>query len=278
MHDSVRGLFYASQDVGEEYYRLPWADRETAIKPGIDQTFYTGWNALAAESLLRAYTLLGQPTYLAVAARVLDMLWMQSWSLERGLCHVANDVVEQPPLLGDQVFFLRALLAGYQTTGDSEYLNRALAVGQTIQDIFTAPEGGYYDLPVPSGGHGDKPVLENSLLAEAWLILTNLTNKDTYLALARNTLESFQNTAPHSSYSGARGILHFVPEQLESHHYAFHVTDDEFDGIYERVKAKGLAYGSGPTTDTDGRVGDRRGGRALYFREINGHLLEVMTA
>ncbi len=75
-----------------------------------------------------------------------------------------------------------------------------------------------------------------------------------------------------------QGILHFVPEQLESHHYAFHVTDDEFDGIYERVKAKGLAYGSGPTTDTDGRVGDRRGGRALYFREINGHLLEVMTA
>lgn len=48
-------------------------------------------------------------------------------------------------------------------------------------------------------------MLENSLLAGAWLILTNLTNKDTYLALARNTLESFQNTAPHSSYSGARG-------------------------------------------------------------------------
>ncbi len=75
-----------------------------------------------------------------------------------------------------------------------------------------------------------------------------------------------------------QGILHFVPEQLENHHYAFHVTDDEFDGIFERVKAKGLVYGSGPTTDTDGRVGDRRGGRALYFREINGHLLEVMTA
>ena len=205
LHDSDRGLFHASQNAGEEYYHMPWVDREVAIGPSIDRTFYTGWNALAAESLLRAYTVLGRPTYLAVAARVLDVLWMQSWSLERGLCHVANDTVEQPPLLEDQVFFLRALLAGYQATGDSEYLNRALAVGQTIQDIFTAPEGGYYDLPVPSGGHGDKPVLENSLLAEAWLILTNLTNKDTYLALARNTLESFQNTAPHSSYSGARG-------------------------------------------------------------------------
>ena len=75
-----------------------------------------------------------------------------------------------------------------------------------------------------------------------------------------------------------RGILHFVPEQLESHHYAFHVTDEEFDGIFRRVKAKGLAYGSGPTTETDGQVADRRGGRAFYFRERNGHLLEVMTA
>ncbi len=75
-----------------------------------------------------------------------------------------------------------------------------------------------------------------------------------------------------------RGLLHFVPEQLESHHYAFYVTDEEFDGIFGRVKAKGLVYGSSPNTETDGQVGDRRGGRALYFREINGHLLEVMTA
>ena len=75
-----------------------------------------------------------------------------------------------------------------------------------------------------------------------------------------------------------RGILRFVPEKLESHHYAFHVTDEEFDGIFVRVKAKGLAYGSGPTNDTDSRIADRRGGRAFYFRELNGHLLEVMTA
>ena len=69
-----------------------------------------------------------------------------------------------------------------------------------------------------------------------------------------------------------------MPEQLESHQYVFYVSDEEFDGIFERVKTKGLVYGSGPTTDTDGRVGDRRGGRALYFRELNGHGLEVMTA
>ena len=75
-----------------------------------------------------------------------------------------------------------------------------------------------------------------------------------------------------------RELLHFVPEKLESHHYAFHVNDEEFDAIFGRVKAKGLIYGSGPYANTDGEVGHRRGGRAIYFKEINGHLLEVMTA
>jgi catechol 2,3-dioxygenase-like lactoylglutathione lyase family enzyme len=42
-----------------------------------------------------------------------------------------------------------------------------------------------------------------------------------------------------------RGILHFVPEQLESHHYAFHVIDEEFDGILRRVQAKGWPTAAG---------------------------------
>ncbi len=75
-----------------------------------------------------------------------------------------------------------------------------------------------------------------------------------------------------------RGILHYVPEALENHHYAFVVSDAEFDGILGRIQQRKLAYGSGPASDTDGRVADRRGGKALYFRDPNGHLYEVMTA
>jgi catechol 2,3-dioxygenase-like lactoylglutathione lyase family enzyme len=60
-------------------------------------------------------------------------------------------------------------------------------------------------------------------------------------------------------------------------HYAFHVSDAEFEGIFEKVKAKGLAYGSGPFNHTDGQIYTRRGGRGFYFEDPNGHLLEVMT-
>jgi catechol 2,3-dioxygenase-like lactoylglutathione lyase family enzyme len=63
----------------------------------------------------------------------------------------------------------------------------------------------------------------------------------------------------------------------QSHHYAFHISDAEFDAIYQRVKSKELPYGSGPYNHTDGKIYTRRGGRGFYFEDPNGHLLEVMT-
>ena len=205
MHDSDRGFFYASQDAGEEYYRLPWVNRDLAVKPAIDRTFYTGWNAVAAECWIKAFSILNQPTYLAIATRILDLLGKQSWSSDRGLSHVVGNSGEQPRLLEDQVLFLRALLSCHQVTGNLTYLDKAIAAGETLQRIFMAPDGGYHDVPVTSGGYGDKPVLENSLLAEAWLVLSHLTGDEAYLGLARNTIETFLDIAPDSSYSGVRG-------------------------------------------------------------------------
>jgi catechol 2,3-dioxygenase-like lactoylglutathione lyase family enzyme len=63
----------------------------------------------------------------------------------------------------------------------------------------------------------------------------------------------------------------------KSHHYAFHVSDAEFEAIFGRLKARRLAYGSGPDKHSDGRMYTRRGGRGVYFKDPNGHLLEIMT-
>ena len=66
-------------------------------------------------------------------------------------------------------------------------------------------------------------------------------------------------------------------EEIASHHYAFHVSDAEYEAILARVKARGLAYGSEPDEPANGRVNRRRGGRGFYFEDPAGHLLEVMT-
>jgi catechol 2,3-dioxygenase-like lactoylglutathione lyase family enzyme len=66
-------------------------------------------------------------------------------------------------------------------------------------------------------------------------------------------------------------------EKFEPHHYAFKVSEPEFDAIFGRVEAEGIAYGSGPRSPDDMTINHRRGGRGVYFKDPNGHLLELLT-
>jgi catechol 2,3-dioxygenase-like lactoylglutathione lyase family enzyme len=91
-------------------------------------------------------------------------------------------------------------------------------------------------------------------------------------------------------YEGAAG--HFAPvrindtlvldfdtrETFEPHHYAFKIGDPDFDAIFQRIESEGIAYGSGPRSPDDMAINHRRGGRGVYFKDPNGHLLEVLTA
>ena len=69
----------------------------------------------------------------------------------------------------------------------------------------------------------------------------------------------------------------FHPEAGRSLHYAFHVSDAEFEDIFKRVKGKKIPYGSEPDDHENGKINTRRGGRGFYFEDPYGHLLEVMT-
>ena len=66
-------------------------------------------------------------------------------------------------------------------------------------------------------------------------------------------------------------------ENFQSQHYAFLVTDEEFDAILGRVQAEGIPYGSGPTSQDDMEINHRHMGRGFYFRDSDGHSWEVIT-
>ncbi|QIR41791.1 VOC family protein (plasmid) [Tolypothrix sp. PCC 7910] len=65
---------------------------------------------------------------------------------------------------------------------------------------------------------------------------------------------------------------------FESHHYAFHVSDEEFDAIFARIKDKGIEYSSDPMHHNKGEINHRKGGRGFYFDDPNGHNLELLTS
>ena len=66
-------------------------------------------------------------------------------------------------------------------------------------------------------------------------------------------------------------------EQFERHHYAFHVSDAEFDQIFAQIQAEDIPYGSGPRALDDMQINHRRGGRGVYFRDPDDHVLELLT-
>jgi catechol 2,3-dioxygenase-like lactoylglutathione lyase family enzyme len=64
---------------------------------------------------------------------------------------------------------------------------------------------------------------------------------------------------------------------IASQHYAFHVSDTEFDAILHRVKDAGLTLGSGPWSLQDGKLNNWNGGRGFYYKDHDGHVIELMT-
>ena len=65
--------------------------------------------------------------------------------------------------------------------------------------------------------------------------------------------------------------------EFESHHYAFSVSDSEFDAIFARVQEAGLEYSSDPMHQNLRQINHRKGGRGFYFYDPNGHNLELLT-
>jgi catechol 2,3-dioxygenase-like lactoylglutathione lyase family enzyme len=66
-------------------------------------------------------------------------------------------------------------------------------------------------------------------------------------------------------------------EKFESHHYAFKVSELEFDEIFGRLKGENIKYGSGPFNPENMSINHNDGGRGLYFRDPSRHLLEILT-
>jgi catechol 2,3-dioxygenase-like lactoylglutathione lyase family enzyme len=91
--------------------------------------------------------------------------------------------------------------------------------------------------------------------------------------------------APH------RNLAHFVvvqvgetsldliqtDEKIASRHFAFLVSEAEFDEIFARIRARKLSFWADPFHRQPGEINHWDDGRGVYFDDPNGHLLEVIT-
>jgi catechol 2,3-dioxygenase-like lactoylglutathione lyase family enzyme len=68
-----------------------------------------------------------------------------------------------------------------------------------------------------------------------------------------------------------------IDGEIQPQHYAFKISEEEFDASFARIKDRGLQYWADPAKRQPGKINHRDRGRGLYFEDPDGHFLEILT-
>jgi catechol 2,3-dioxygenase-like lactoylglutathione lyase family enzyme len=64
---------------------------------------------------------------------------------------------------------------------------------------------------------------------------------------------------------------------IRPQHYAFLISEADFDAVLGRITERGLDYWADPMHRRPGEINHNDGGRGVYFPDPDGHYLEVIT-
>lgn len=166
--DHERGVFYASQAADEDYYTLPPEQRRARPSPPIDRTVFCNWNAEMAQTLLKAWAVLGDESYRDLALRCIRFLASTMWMGDT-VYHAFDQKPAEGGLLRDYVGLLRALLAAFEATGEADWLQRAETLASLMGRLFWSPiDQGLVDrIPGPDDV-GELKDVRKDIVENAW--------------------------------------------------------------------------------------------------------------
>jgi len=129
-----------------------YAARLKRPTPYVDQTVYSGWNALCISAYLEAAKVLKLESAEHFALRSLDRILAEGWHKENGPLHVlaySDSQAEHRPIPGvldDYAFTVVACLDAYEATADLSYFNFARRIADAMVERFFDPvSGGFFD-------------------------------------------------------------------------------------------------------------------------------------
>ena len=198
--------------------KLLAARRERRPTPTIDQTLYTGWNAMFISAYLEASLVLERADCREFALKTLDRLLAEAWNPAKGFLHrMGGPALEGS--LDDQVLGTAALLDAWEATLEPRYFEIAEAAMRLAVERFGDPDyGGFFDRAKdepPMGGLEvrRKPLQDsptpagNSVAAIVLDRLYALTGEKLYRDWAEKTLEAFATLAPkYGLFAGTYGL------------------------------------------------------------------------
>ncbi|MFD0422528.1 MULTISPECIES: VOC family protein [unclassified Streptomyces] len=66
-------------------------------------------------------------------------------------------------------------------------------------------------------------------------------------------------------------------DSITPQHYAFLVSEAEFDSAFAKIQARGIEFYADPHKKHPGEINRNDGGRGVYFPDPGGHWLELIT-
>ncbi|MEU6310943.1 VOC family protein [Streptomyces sp. NPDC047014] len=94
-------------------------------------------------------------------------------------------------------------------------------------------------------------------------------------------LEAGPQTGPFIPVETANGVtLDFAtvpPETITPQHYAFLISEEEFDAAFAKIRSAGVDYFADPQRKHPGEINHHDGGRGVYFMDPTGHAMEIIT-
>ena len=197
--------------------------RQKRTKPQTDTKIITGWNGLMITAFASGYAVLHVENYLDVATRAAEFLWTNMWDGSKLLRIYKNSESKIDGCLEDYAYFLEGLIALYEVTFDSVWIERANQLADKIIDQFSEEEeGGFYmtgrsaeKLVVRLKSAADEAIPSaNAVAALSLLRLGHLTGKQEYLKSGERTVRAFQQRMKKTpaAFSGLLSAADFMSE------------------------------------------------------------------
>ena len=204
------------------------AARRLRQTPFVDETIYTGWNAMAIRSYLETARVLRMESTREFGLRTLDRLLAEAWDGAETLHHViayprgVEPAEKVAGTLDDYAFSVHACVDGWLASGEMRYYHAAVKLGDAmITRFYDRTAGAFYDtatpeevaIPLGALGARRKPLQDsptpagNPTAAGALLRLEALNGRADYREIAEDTLGTFAGIVEHFGlYAGTYGL------------------------------------------------------------------------
>jgi len=171
-------------------------------RPSLDDKILASWNGLMLSGFAKAYQILEEPRYLAVAQKTARFLESRLYDAKKNLLyHRWRDGERKiAGMADDYAFVIQGLLDLYEADFDPRWLFWAESLADRLQSDFFDEGGGYYMTAAGEGEHLLVRVMEDSdnvepaassVAASVLLRLAHMAGRDDLRKAAEKTLTRF---------------------------------------------------------------------------------------